>query len=1036
MSPFSLPIYKCRKFLGRNLYACVTGIIFLSASMPGIAQNSFQVSGVVQTDKGMPVSAATIKVKHENIHVLSGNTGGFKISVPSGNDTLIFSYVGYETKEVPVNNVSFINVQLHAVDTSLNDVIVVGYGTQKKSDLTGSIVSLSGKDLKNNAVSNVSELIQGKAAGVYVSTGSGQPGQTSVVRIRGFGTVNSNDPIYVVDGEIFDNINSLNPNDIANIEVLKDASATAIYGSRGSNGVILITTKKGISGETITALDAYVGQKSNVKGYDMANSDQFYNFITDAYQNSGQTIDPKFKEQYDRGYNTNWWNAVSQKGLNENYNASVRSGGPKSRTYYSLGYYNDNGAIITTKYKRISLKLNNEYDVSSHITVGVNLGLITDQYTDDGNLPQFSQILDADPFTPVINPLVSKSDPNYEYDKYAPTEYAFNPNPVSMLRINNRVSKDLNVFGNVFGRVKIIDGLTYYVQYNFEDNRSTFKLFNPEYHSVFSQYNMANQDGKFLDQTQLTNNSGETNNYIIEQRVNYQKKFGKHSIDAMVAMTYEDDESEGINAFKTNAPGNDEAFQVLDAATLNDLVSGGKTENSILSYLGRINYTYADRYLATINFRADGSSIFAPGHKWGYFPSFSLGWRINNEDFFKNSSLSKSISDLKLRAGWGQTGNQNISRTAAINLIGTSTESQYYFGSGYSQGYYPTNVGNADIKWETSQQTNVGLDAGFFGQALTFSADYYIKKTSGMLLQVPIPAIAAYASTPFTNAGDVRNTGFEATIGYKNSIGKFGYSIGANASTYKTTVTSLGNGNAPLYGSVSKTIVGGPMGRFFGYVYQGIFQNQQDIDNYKGPDGQVLQPNAKPGDFKFANLNNDGAIDDNDRKFIGNPNPKLIYGFNLGGNYKGFDLVVYLQGVLGNDIYNYAKSFAQPNLQNTLADAYTKAWTKEGDNAEYPRISLTNDNNNFRTSSWFVESGSYLRVQNVQLGYSLPESFLQKSKVIHSCRIYIGGQNLLTITKYSGPDPDIGSTSPLNIGFDPIRYPSARTFTIGLNAQF
>ncbi|MGZ3871748.1 MAG: SusC/RagA family TonB-linked outer membrane protein [Mucilaginibacter sp.] len=1008
------------------------------------AQNTFVVKGVVKDDKGITLPSVTVKLKGSAITAAADVDGRYQISLPDGNGTLVFSFIGFDTKEVPVNQSNTVNVTLQPATNSLNEVVVVGYGTQKKSDLTGAISSISEKDIKDNAVSNVSELLQGRAAGVFVSTGSGQPGQNSVVRIRGFGTVNSNDPIYVVDGQIFNNINSVNPNDILNIEVLKDASATSIYGSRGSNGVILVTTKKGTSGETITSVDAYVGQKTSSGRYDMANSSQFYNFVTAAYKNSGQTLDPKFTQQYNRGFDTDWWDATSQKGLSQNYDVSVRSGGPKSRSFYSLGYYDDKGSIITTRYKRITLKINNEYDVSSKITLGVNIGLVNGNTVDPGNLYQpdpsstsnVSKILNADPFTPVINPLVSPGDPNYQYDKYAPTEWAFDPNPVSTLEINKRNSKELNMFGNVNGRLKIVKGLDYYVQYDFENNHNDFSLFNPQYHSVFSPYNLANINGKFLDQTQLANNSSEVNNHTIQQRLNYNNNIGKHSISAMVAMTYESDESQGLNAFKTNAPGNDPSFQVLDAATLNAQASGGKTETSILSYLGRVNYSYDNRYLATVNFRADGSSIFADGHKWGYFPSFSLGWRLSNEDFFKNSGLAQTISDLKLRAGWGQTGNQNISNTAALNLIGTGSDRQYYFGSGYSQGYYPIFTGNPDIKWEVSQQTNVGLDAGFFNQRLTISADYYIKKTQGMLLQVPVPAIAGYANYPFTNAGDVQNKGFESTINYKNTIGKLGYFIGGNISFYKTKVTNLGNGNLPLYGSVSKTEVGGPMGRFFGYKYEGIFQNAQEIADYKGPQGQVIQPYAKPGDFKFADLNHDGVLDDKDRTYIGNPNPSLIYGFNLGASYGGFDFSASFQGVVGNDIWNSAKGYANASGQNILADAYTKAWTKEGDNASYPRIALSNDNNNLRGSSWFVESGSYLRLQNFQLGYSLPQQVMRSLGLMNSCRIYVSGQNLFTITKYSGPDADIGQQKPLNLGFDPIRYPSARTIMVGVNAQF
>jgi len=1018
----------------RICFLCITLLQVMSFNV--FAQNTFIVKGVVTDDKGQTLPSVTVKLKGSSAMTAANTEGQYQITLPDGHGTLIFSFVGFDSKEVAVNEKHTINVDLRTSTNSLNEVVVVGYGTQKKSDLTGAVSSISEKDIKDNAVSNVSELLQGKAAGVFVSTSSGQPGQTSVVRIRGFGTVNSNDPIYVIDGQIFNDINSVNPNDILNIEVLKDASATAIYGSRGANGVILVTTKKGTTGQTITSVDAYVGQKTNAGRYDMANSTQFYNYMKAAYQNSGQTLDPKFTAQYQKGYNTDWWNAVSQKGTSQNYNISVRSGGPKSRSFYSLGYYDDMGAIITTKYKRISLKINNEYDVSSNITLGVNLGLINSNSVDIGNLYDFSKVLNADPFTPVISPLVNPSYPNYQYDKYAPTEWAFDPNPVSTLKISNRSSKNLNMYGNINGRLKIIKGLEYYVQYDFENNHNNFKLFNPVYHSVFSPDNLANIDGKFLDQTQFTNNTSEVNNYTLQQRLNYNKTIGKHSFTGMVAMTYESNESEGINAFKTTAPGNDEAFQVLDAATLNAQASGGKTVAAILSYLGRINYSYDDRYLATVNFRADGSSIFADGHKWGYFPSFSLGWRINNEDFFKKSNLSKFVSDLKLRAGWGQTGNQNISNTAALNLIGTGSDRQYYFGSGYTQGYYPIATGNPDIKWEISQQTNVGLDVGFFDQRLTISADYYIKKTEGMLLQVPVPAIAGYSNYPFTNAGDVQNKGFESTISYKNKIGKLEYIIGGNISLYKTNVTNLGNGNLPLYGAVSKTEVGGPMGRFYGYVHEGIFQNQQQITDYKGTNGQQIQPYAKPGDFKFADLNHDGVIDDKDRTYIGNPNPNLIYGFNLGANYKGFDFLATFQGILGNDIWNSVKGYASPSGQNTLADAYTKAWTKEGDNATYPRISLTNDNNNLRGSSWFVENGSYLRLQNFQLGYSIPKALLEHAGIMRSFRIYISGQNLFTLTKYSGPDPDIGQGSPLNLGFDPIRYPSARTIMVGVNAQF
>jgi TonB-linked SusC/RagA family outer membrane protein len=529
-------------------------------------------------------------------------------------------------------------------------------------------------------------------------------------------------------------------------------------------------------------------------------------------------------------------------------------------------------------------------------------------------------------------------------------------------------------------------------------------------------------------------NSG--NNSLIEQRINYNKSIAKHSFSAMAAMTYESDQAESINAYKTSAPGNDPIFQILDAATSGSQVSGGKSKSTILSYLVRLNYAYDNRYLVTASFRTDGSSTFAEGNKWGYFPSFSLGWRLDNEDFFKKSSLSKNISSLKIRAGWGRIGNQNIDAYAPVTLIGTGPDRQWYFGNGYSQGYYPTNVGNSDIRWETSEQTNIGLDIGVLDEKLTLDVDYYIKKTDGMLLKVPIPSIAGYPNYPFSNAGSVQNKGVEATISYRNSVGKLRYSFGGNFSFYKTKVTNLGNGSIPLYGAANKTIVGGPMGRFFGYVQEGIFQNQEQVDNYVGKNHEKIQPLAQPGDFKFADLNGDGVINDQDRTFIGNPNPNLIYGFNVSAKFKSFDLSVFFQGTLGNKIYNTFKGLSTPGPQNIIADAFTKAWFKEGDDASFPRISVLNNNNNFRGSNWYVEDGSYLRLQNLQLGYSIPKNIFEKVKLFRSFRIYIGGQNLFTLTKYSGPDPNIGSISPLSLGVDPFHYPTGRTFLFGIDAQF
>lgn len=1014
-------------------------VLILFACMQVFAQQAKNISGTVYDgNTGEPLIGVSIQEKGTSNGTVTDLDGKYKLTITSNFVT--FSYVGYQAETRTFDRSGTYDIKLIS-DNKLDEVVVVGYGIQRKSDLTGSLSSISSKDIKNYAVSNASELLTGKAAGVFVAASSGQPGADAVIRVRGLGTVNDNNPLYVVDGQFMDNISSLNPSDIDRIEVLKDASACAIYGSRGSNGVILITTKNGVKGETIVTLDAYVGVKNSYKALDMMNSDQYYNFIMEAYKNdkSFQTsMKDKFTNQYNKGYDTDWWKAVTRTAFNQNYNLSIRKGTDTSRTSLSLGYVDDQGSIITTEFKRLTLKLNQEYDVNKYITVGATVNLSKSRKQDTGAIPSFDFIQKADPFTPVINPLVDPSSENYQYNKYAPTEWSYDPNPVALLELPDRYNDIFNAFGNAFAQVKLFKGMTYRVQYSFERNHDTFKDFRPVYSSTFSEDNLANKESKYNTETQLTNNSSVVFNQLVEQRLNYNTDFGRNKLDAMVAMTYEKNGSEGINAFKRRALGNEDIYHILSAQTAGDKTSGDKATTSMLSYLGRVNYSFDDRYLATVNFRADGSSRFAKGNRWGYFPSVSLGWRINNEKFFHSWDIDDVVSNLKLRLGWGQNGNQRIDNNAPLTLIGTNDEMQWYFGNGFLQGYTPTYVGNKDIKWETSQQTNVGLDMSFFGNMLDASMDFYVKKTKDMLLNMPIPSFGGYPNSPFFNAGDLKNVGFEMVLNHHNSIGStFNYNVGLNFSTYKTTVTKLTS--EYLSGTVSRTYVGGPIGRFWGYKQIGIFQSQEEIDNYVDKNGTKIQPNAQPGDFKFAKLGEMGELnDDDDRTFIGNPNPDLIYGFNLGFNYMHFDVSMAFQGTLGNDIWNVAKgTLASAGNQNALAAAYTKAWTKEGDtHAVYPRITNSDSNNNMRSSSFYVEDGSYLRLQNLQIGYTLPKNICDKSKLFSSCRIYVSGQNVFTLTDYSGLDPELGINSPLDMGVDSTRYPSSRIFTFGVNLQF
>lgn len=1024
--------------MNKHLFFLVLFLLFCTGAA---AQQAKKISGsVTDNATGEPL----IGVSVVETGTLNGNVtdldGRYTLSVAPGSQ-VSFSYVGYKAQTVRVSAADVYDIRLAPDTEVLDEVVVIGYGTQRKSDLTGSLSSISNKDIRNYAVSNASELLTGKAAGVFVASGSGQPGADAVVRIRGLGTVNDNNPLYVVDGQFMDNINSLNPADIDRIEILKDASACAIYGSRGSNGVILISTKNGVKGETTVTLDAYVGIKNSYKALPMMNSEQYYNFITEAYKNDDsfqQSMKEQFTNQYRKGYDTDWWKEVTRSAFTQNYNLSIRKGTEKSRSSLSLGYVDDQGAIITTEFKRLSLKLSQEYDLNDFLTVGANVNLSKMKQRDTGAIPSFDFIQKADPFTPVISPLVNPGTENYNYNKYAPTEWSYDPNPVSMLELPDRYDEMFNVFGNAFAQLNLYKGLSYRVQYSFERYHDTFKDFRPVYSSTFSPDNLANRESKYSVETQLNHNSSVTFNQLVEQRLNYSASFGRNKLDVMAAMTYEKNNRETIHAFKRGALGNEDIYRVLDAQTVGDQTSGLKETSSMLSYLGRINYAYDDKYLATVSFRADGSSRFAQGNRWGYFPSVSAGWRISSEKFFEDLNIGHVVSNIKLRAGWGQNGNQRIDRDAPLTLIGTNNEMQWYFGNGYLHGYVPTYVGNENIKWETSQQTNVGLDMTFFGNTLDVTADFYVKKTKDMLLTRPVPSFGAFPNNPFFNAGNLKNAGFELVVNYRNQIGKdFRYNVGANVSTYKTEVTQLAS--EYLSGNVSRTYEGGPIGRFWGYKQTGIFQNQAEIDNYVDKNGVKIQPNAQPGDFKFAKLGESGELnDDDDRTFIGDPNPDLIFGFNLGFAYRNFDISMAFQGTVGNDIWNTAKgTLATAGRQNALEAAYAEAWRKEGDTgARYPRITNSDTNNNMRASSFFVEDGSYLRLQNMQIGYTVPSAVCRMSRVFSSCRLYVSAQNLFTLTGYSGLDPELGIDNPLNMGVDDTRYPSSRTFTFGVNLQF
>lgn len=1026
-------------------------LCFLFAGCIAIyAQQVKTISGIVSDSSTKEVLIGAVVKETDYNATVTDIDGQYTLNVQ--DNKIIISYVGYETKEVTINNSGTYDIQL-TPNVELEEVVVVGYGVQRKSDLTGAISSISGKDIQNQASANVSNLLSGKASGVFVASSSGQPGSSAVVRIRGLGTVNDNNPLYVVDGQFMDNINNVNPADIERIEILKDASALAIYGSRGSNGVIIITTKGGVNGETSISLDMSLGIKSNYKTIKMMDSNQYYDFIMQSrradsnWDNTGATGDAyKLTQLYKRGYNTNWWDEATRTGFTQNYNVSIRKGTDTSRTVLSLGYLGENGTIITTDFSRISLRFNQEYDIKKFMTVGASVNVAKMKQHKSDALDSFNNILKAEPFSPVINPLVDPGSENYQYNKYAPTEWTFEKNPISLLESPNRYNDMFNVFGNLFAKVNLYKGLTYRFQYSFERNNDKYHEFTPYFVNTFTDFTVSDKEGKTTNhRPSLYQSEERILNQTFENRVNYNNQFGSHMVDLMGAITYETRGTESFGASGAGALGNDEIYEVLDSHPESHSVKGSKKTTSMMSYLARFNYSYDNKYLLTASFRADGSSAFSKGNRWGYFPSVSLGWRITNEQFFQNLNTQNWLDDMKIRVGWGRNGNARIDQNSALTLVGTDTDKKWSFdGENFSQGYYLSYTGNKDVKWEISEQTNIGLDATLFNKSshtLNLTMDYYLKTTRDVLLPFDLPSFGGFTNSPYMNAGEIQNKGFDLSANYTNStIQDFSFNVGLNMSTYSTNIKSLSIGDYGLEylsGKNGRSYLNRSFNQFWGYKYLGTFQNQQEIDNYVDAKGNKIQPSAEPGDFKFANLNNDTPLGDDDRTFIGDPNPDLIYGINLGFQYKHFDLSMAFQGTLGNDIWNTAKGeLAVPGYQNALAAAYTDAWTKEGDNAKYPRITDSNPNDNYRASSFYVEDGSYLRMQNLQIGYNLPAKICKSLKVFSSLRVFGSAQNLFTVTKYSGLDPELGVDKTLDMGVDAVRYPSPRTFLFGFNAQF
>ncbi|WP_027454064.1 SusC/RagA family TonB-linked outer membrane protein [Segatella baroniae] len=1003
--------------------------LFISLLTFSLHAQNIDVTGTVIGESDQePIIGAYVKVKGSTAGAVTDLNGTYMLKGVSGKATLVISCVGYATQEIPVKDRHTLNITLKDEASDLNEVVVIGYGAVKKGDLTSSISAIKGDKLEHMSTGNVMNALQGQVNGVQISNAGG-PGASPRVIIRGISTINGSDPLYVVDGmPVGTNINFLNQNDIESMQVLKDASASAIYGTRGSNGVILITTKKGAAGKTKFNASATWGFQTLSKP-DIAGADEYRQVFNTRYTNDGHTS--IFNETSDDGRsslgNTDWWDETMRDvALQQNYNFGFSGGNDKYIYSASIGYYRQDSQYKTGNWQKLSARFSMEYNFNKMVKAGIDF---TPRYENWDDTPSLlGAIMAMDPTTPVMNDEDKwVSNP---YSNYARSHNNQEWNPVASMNRLDSGADEYALLATPFVQISPIKGLTFRTQFGVNARFRMTNSFVPEF---------------FIDNLEQQNPSTVSSsheNWIDWNWTNtlsYMKTFNKkHNLNVMAGYTVERFQDYQLYGSRDDVPSSIEEMRYINAGTTNQQVSGVASYNSLVSYLGRLMYNYDERYYLTASVRVDGSSKFPSGSKYATFPSVSGAWRISGENFMKNQ---KVFDDLKLRLGWGKVGNQNISNDAYISSVGTT---RYVFGTDATTtvGTAVNRIGNTQVRWETVEDFNIGVDMAFLKNRLKVTADWYTKKSHDMLMQkenLLVLGLPAWNGRMWENIGSMKATGWELGFNWQDQIKDFTYGASLNLSSVRNKAVNL-NGNYIYTGShngdyIIRNEEGLPISQFYGYVVDGLFQNQTEVTSYTNEYGEAMQPNAQPGDFRYKDINLDGKIDENDKTYIGNPFPDLMVGFNLNAAYKGFDFQAQFYGTFGNDIYNLNKErYFGVNGSNVLAGTLNAAWHGEGTSYDIPRLSVDDPNGNYtKPSSYFVESGSYFRCKLLQIGYTLPKSIMGNVQL----RVSLSAQNLFTITGYSGMDPETASMgSATEAGIDWTGYPNPRTILLGLNLNF
>ena len=1058
LKPLSLVLVICCK-------RCV--LLLFCVFLFSFSFSQTTLSGRVSAVNGdSSLDAVSVLVKGTSQGTTSDKNGNFSIRVTLPV-TLVFTRLSYQTKEVAVNKNEALSINLApAVDNNLDQVIVVGYGTQKRSDLTSAISSVSGKKLEGMPVQNTESLLQGQVAGLTVTTDGGEPGNNGKVRIRGVGTFGNNNPLYVVDGIPVNNgLNFLNPSDIESVQVFKDAAAAAIYGNRAANGVVYITTKKGRSGKRQISFDSYYGTATNGRVRRMADADEFFNYV----KLKGE--DGPLADLYRKGNNTNWVDAITRTGTTQNYNLGIRGGNDDHTYFTSVDYSKVLGTQLKSDNERFTARLNSTNKIFSWLKFGEDFAISNEKRHNNNVYGLARNIPALVPVYKTADEIAALDPANRELDQYFDIAQAINilSNPVAGTARNNGTNHWLSLYGNASGEIdlgkiiKPLDGMKFTSTIGFEriDNN---------YHSFSPIYSLGSRD--YSIKTGVNDAFSKYFHWTFNNFLTYNKTFNKHTVGVTAGTVAEEENSTYFGASASTGISNDPYLQVLDAQTQDRNNNGSEYRRAYESYVGRMTYNYDERYLLQASIRRDGSYRFAPGKRWGTFPSVGIGWRTSNEKFFKNWNI-KWISDLKFRGSWGQLGNERIQSDFPYlsQIAGTVNRGYVLGGEGgdnsskvFVQGYGPTNAPNPDLTWETTSSTNIGTDIGLFNEKVHITADYFYRRTTNVLYQKTLPLYSGIPAsdgiapvTQWVNGAEINNHGIDITVNYTTNLGKLGLDFGTNISAYKAVVAKL-NDNIPIQVNDERipTVIqmkkGDPLGAFYGYKVIGFYNSEAELLN---KDGVERQQAAQVGDFKFADLNGDGIINDKDKSIIGNPNPKFTYSFNLNFTYAGFDLKSFWTGSYGNDIYTigdiYLSGWDEGGPQNVWADVVANSWTHEHTNATYPKVSAGGTKRNFEKGpvSNSLQNGSYFRLKNLQLGYTLSDKLLRNSG-FNGIRLYVAAENLFVITKYKGDDPEIANGVRLNtneggqgnspsyiMGLDyGDRYPIQKTITVGISARF